>query len=41
MLERMSEFFEKRIDGYDEHMMTNIESADKFYPFTAAQLPKT
>ena len=41
MLERMSEFFEKRIEGYDEHMMTNIESADQFYPFTAAQLPKT
>ena len=39
MLEKMSEFFEARLDGYDEHMMTNIESADEFYPFTAEQLP--
>ena len=40
MLEKMDEFFEKRLDGYDEHMMTNIESAAEFYPFTAACLPK-
>ena len=39
MLEKMSEFFEARLDGYDEHMLTNIESADEFYPFTAEQLP--
>ncbi len=39
MLEKMSDFFENRLEGYDEHMMTNIESADEFYPFTAAQLP--
>ncbi len=39
MLEKMSDFFEARLDGYDQHMMTNIESADKFYPFTAEQLP--
>ena len=39
MLERMAEFFENRLDGYDEHMMTNIESADEFYPFTARCLP--
>lgn len=39
MLERMSDFFENRLNGYDEHMMTNIESANKFYPFTAKQLP--
>ena len=31
MLEKMSEFFEARLDGYDEHMMTNIESANEFY----------
>lgn len=41
MLERMSDFFEARLDGYDEHMMTNIESAQEFYPFTARQLPTT
>ena len=41
MLEKMSDFFEARLDGYDEHMMTAIESADEFYPFTAKQLPTT
>ncbi|MDD7688092.1 MAG: methyltransferase domain-containing protein [Clostridiales bacterium] len=39
MLERMSDFFENRLDGYDEHMLTNIESSDEFYPFTAKCLP--
>ena len=39
MLEKMSDFFENRLDGYDEHMMTNIESATEFYPFTASLLP--
>ena len=41
MLEKMADFFENRLDGYDEHMLTNIESADEFYPFTAKQLPTT
>lgn len=39
MLEKMRDFFENRLDGYDEHMMTDIESADEFYSFTAKQLP--
>ena len=39
MLEKMSDFFEARLDGYDKHMMTNIECANEFYPFTAKQLP--
>ena len=39
MIEKMSDFFEARLDGYDEHMMTNIESATEFYPFTAKMLP--
>lgn len=39
MLEKMSDFFENRLDGYDEHMKTGIESADVFYPFTAKCLP--
>ena len=39
MLEKMSDFFENRLDGYDKHMLNDIESADKFYPFTAKQLP--
>ena len=41
MLEKMSDFFEARLDGYDDHMMTNIECARVFYPFTAKQLPTT
>ena len=40
MLERMDKFFEARLDGYDEHMLRNIESAEEFYPFTARQLPQ-
>lgn len=35
----MVEFFESRLDGYDEHMLNNIESAREFYPFTAECLP--
>ena len=41
MLEKMSDFFEARLAGYDEHMMTEIESSNEFYPFTARQLPIT
>ncbi len=41
MLEKINEFFNKRLDGYDEHMMTNIESSDVFYPYTVELLPKT
>ena len=40
MLEKMAEFFERRLDGYDQHMLTNIQSAREFYPFTAQNLPK-
>ena len=40
MLEKMSDFFENRIAGYDEHMLNDIESANEFYPFTAQLLPK-
>ncbi len=39
MLEKMEAFFENRLEGYDEHMMTAIEGAAEFYKFTAAQLP--
>ena len=39
MLEKMSDFFEARLSGYDEHMLTDIECASEFYPFTAKQLP--
>ena len=40
MLEKMGEFFDKRLSGYDEHMLTEIESATEFYPYTAEHLPK-
>ena len=41
MLEKMGEFFDSRLDGYEEHQLTCIESAQEFYPFTAACLPQT
>ena len=40
MLVKMDAFFEKRLDGYDEHMRTNVDDEGEFYAFTAAQLPK-
>lgn len=39
MLEKMGAFFDARLDGYDAHMLSNIESATEFYPFTARCLP--
>ena len=39
MLEKMSDFFEARLEFYDKHMLTEIEGAGEFYPFTASQLP--
>ncbi len=40
MLEEMSHFFTARLDGYDEHMLTEIEGAGEFYRYTAEQLPR-
>ncbi|RKM60813.1 class I SAM-dependent methyltransferase [Butyrivibrio sp. XB500-5] len=40
MLEKMDNFFTARVDGYDEHMKSNIEGADVFYGYTASLLPK-
>ena len=40
MLEKMDDFFTARVDGYDEHMKSNIEGASSFYKFTATLLPK-
>lgn len=40
MLERMDAFFNSRIDGYEEHMLNDIEAAREFYPFTASCLPQ-
>ncbi len=39
MLEKMGEFFDNRLEGYEEHQLTCIESAREFYPFTARCLP--
>lgn len=39
MLEKMDAFFEARLDGYDQHMLMEIEGAQEFYPFTASLLP--
>ena len=39
MLEKMDLFFEARLAGYEEHMLTAIEGAEEFYPFTASLLP--
>ncbi|MDO5398479.1 MAG: hypothetical protein Q4G33_11180 [bacterium] len=39
MLEKTAAFFENRLNGYYEHMLTNIEGADEFYKFTAKRLP--
>ena len=41
MLEKMDDFFTARVDGYDEHMRSNIEGASAFYKYTAELLPKT
>lgn len=40
MLEKMGDFFDARLDGYEEHQLTSIESAPEFYAFTAACLPR-
>lgn len=39
MAEEMAAFFEKRLAGYDAHMLEEIAGAKEFYPFTAACLP--
>ena len=40
MLEKMGEFFDSRLEGYEEHQLTGIASAQEFYPFTAECLPR-
>ncbi len=40
MLEKMGEFFEARLEGYEEHQLTTIDYAEEFYPYTAECLPK-
>lgn len=40
MLEKMGEFFDNRVEGYEDHQLNTIDFAKEFYPFTAEQLPK-
>ena len=40
MLEKMGEFFDARLDGYEDHQLNTIDSAKEFYPYTADCLPK-
>ena len=40
MLEKMGEFFDSRLSGYEEHQLTCIDSAKDFYPYTASCLPQ-
>jgi tRNA (cmo5U34)-methyltransferase len=40
MLEKMGDFFDSRLDGYEEHQLKAIASAEDFYPFTAGCLPQ-
>jgi len=39
MLEKMGDFFDKRLSEYDKHQMTCIDSAEQYYLFTARCLP--
>ncbi len=41
MLEKMDDFFTARVEGYDEHMRSNIEGASAFYKYTAELLPES
>lgn len=38
-LEKMGEFFDNRLNGYEEHQLNAIDSAKIFYPFAASLLP--
>ncbi len=40
-LEKMEDFFDSRLDGYEDHQLNFIDSAKIFYPYTASKLPMT
>ena len=40
MLEKMGDFFDARVRGYEDHQLASIESAHDFYPYTARCLPE-
>jgi len=39
VLEKMDEFFDKRLDEYEEHQLNCIDSVREFYKYTAKCLP--
>ena len=41
MIEKMAEFFNARVDGYEEHMLTCIEGAEEYYRETVKCFPVT
>lgn len=40
MLEKMGEFFDNRLEIYEDHQLNCIDSAKEFYLFTAQNLPQ-
>jgi len=38
-MEKMSNFFTKRVDGYDEHMLTNVEGCKEGYVEMSKHIP--
>ena len=40
MIEKMGDFFDARVDGYEAHMMENVVGADVYYKETAMQFPR-
>jgi len=40
-MEKMNEFFAARVDGYDEHMLTDVEGCKEAYLKMAQLLPKS
>lgn len=40
LLETMAEFFTARVDGYDEHMLTNVEGCKEGYAVMAKLIPR-
>ena len=41
MLEKMGDFFDARLEGYEAHQLNTIDDAGEFYPFTAGLLSQT
>lgn len=41
MIEKMADFFDARVEGYEEHMLTCIEGAEEYYRETVKCFPVT